>query len=94
MSMSIHTKKRGQTLSVSFLFSSTGVRMINILEEYLEIVALGKLIATALPASMPKGASEIIKHKMKKPAGDLIAMATLDIDKDVDWEDTKDDFQM
>ena len=94
MSMSIYAKKGSKTLSVAFLSASASARMMNIPEDHPEIVALGKSIATALHASMPKGALEIAKYKMKKPAGELISRATLDIDKDADWEEVKDDFQM
>ncbi len=94
MSMSIYVKKGSKTISIAFLSASASARMMNIPKDNKEIVALGKSIATALHTAMPKGALETVKYKMKKPTGDLIARATLEIAEDADWEDVKDDFQM
>jgi len=94
MSMSIYAKKGEKKISVAFLSASASARMMNIPEDNAEMVALGKSIAAALHAAMPKGKLETVSYKMKKPAGDLIARATLSMDEDADWEEVKDDFQM
>ncbi len=94
MSMSIYTKKGAKTISVGFLSASASARMMNIPEDNAEMVALGKSVAAALHAAMPNGALETVSYKMEKPAGDLIARASLDMDADADWEEVKDDFQM
>lgn len=94
MSMSIFTKKGDKKISVAFLSASASARMMNIPEDNAEMVALSKSIAKALHAAMPNGALEKVGYKMKKPAGDLIAKATLTLEEDADWEEVKDDFQM
>jgi len=94
MSMSIYTKKGAKTISVAFLSASASARMMNIPEDNTEMIALGKSIAIALHAAMPKGSLQTVDYKMSKPAGDLIARVSMDIDKSADWEDVKDDFQM
>jgi uncharacterized protein (DUF302 family) len=94
MSMSIYTKKGSKTISVAFLSARASAKMMGIPENNSEIVSLGKSIISALHRAMPKGALETAKYKMKKPEGELIFRATLDIEKDADWEEVKDDFQM
>ncbi len=94
MSMSIYTKKGAKTISVSSLTVDAMAKMMNIPVDNKEIVSLGKSVHEALAAAMPSGKFETVTYSVKKPAGDLIARASLDVDPDADWEEVKDDFQM
>jgi len=94
MSMSIYTKKGTKTISVSSLSVAAMAEIMGIPADNADLVAYGKAVQVALNAALPNAKMETVSYEMKKPTGDLVSHATLNMAKDADWEEVKDDFEM
>jgi len=94
MSMSIYTKKGTKTISVSSLSIVAMAEIMGIPANDTDLVAYGKAVQDALKMALPNAKIETVSYEMKKPAGDLVSHATLTMEKDADWEEIKDDFEM
>jgi uncharacterized protein (DUF302 family) len=94
MSMSIYTKKGTKTISVSSLSVPAMAEIMGIPADNADLIAYGKAVQEALKIALPNAKMETVSYEMKKPAGDLVSRATLTMEKDADWEEIKDDFEM
>jgi len=94
MSMSIYTKKGTKTISVSSLNVAAMAEIMDIPADNVDLIAYVKLVQDTLKTALPNAKVETVAYNMKKPTGALVSKATLTMNADADWEETKDDFQM
>jgi len=94
MSMSIYAKKGTKMISVSYLSTAAMAKIMEIPVDDADMVAYGKLVEDTLHKALPNAIKESVSYEMQALKGPLVQTATLTMDEDADWEETKDDFEM
>jgi len=94
MSMSIYSKKGTKTISISSLSTAAMAKIMGIPVDDTDMVAYGKLVEDTLKVALPNAKVEGVSYGMQALKGDAVYHTALMMDKDADWEETKDDFQM
>ena len=94
MSMSIYTRKGTNTISISSLSVEAMAKIMGIPADDADLIAYGKAVKDALRKALPNGKFEKVSYTMKKPIGNLTFTTQLKMQKDADWEEIKDDFEM